>query len=263
MLDAKKIRKLILEASYEAHACHIGSALSCVEILIEIFNKKKENDLFIFSKASGVAAYYAVLSELGVIPSDKVAFYLKNYPLVSKEVPGVIWSGGSLGHGLPVAVGLAYVDRTRDVYVLMSDGELQSGTTWESALFAAQHKLNNLKVFVDYNEIQACGKIEEISDLNKSVRTDNYGRRGYIEDKFSVFGWAIMNFEKTSSWHGLCCEHFENFGSGPVFKCSCLSGRKPQIWIHHTKKAKGWPEMEGKVESHYCNITKEQLDGLA
>lgn len=170
---ADKIRRLILQASYDAHACHIGSSLSCVEILIEIFEKKKEKDLFIFSKASGVAAYYAILAERGVISHDKVAYYLKNYPLVSKEVPSVLWSGGSLGHGLSVATGLALADRTRDVYVLMSDGEIQEGTTWESILFARQHKLENLKIYIDKNALQACGRTEDICGINYALGSLN------------------------------------------------------------------------------------------
>ncbi len=255
-----KLRKLILNASYESGACHIGSALSCIDILVEIFNKKKENDLFIFSKASGVAAYYAILAEKGIIPENKVAYYLKNYPLVSKEVPSVLWSGGSLGHGLPVAAGLALADRTRDVYVMMSDGEIQEGTTWESAMFASHHKLKNLKVYIDKNGLQACGATKDILDIEDLVI------------KFSAFGWNIMNLKNKR--HGIFCNRDERIypkeGGGYIetFDCDCLKEwhkdyiPKPEVWIMKTIKAKGWPEMEGKIESHYKNITKQQLDGL-
>ena len=170
MLDAKKIRRLILKISYEAKACHIGSALSCVEILIDIFNQKRKRDYFIFSKASGVAAYYAILAELGVIPQSKLVFYLKHYPLVSKEVLPVMWSGGSLGHGLPIAVGLAYSNRKKNVYVLIGDAEVQEGTFWESILFAAHHKLNNLKIYLDCNKLQALGETKRILTINKALK---------------------------------------------------------------------------------------------
>ena len=156
---AKKIRRMIIEASYQARACHIGSALSCVEILIDIDVKMKKDDVFIFSKASGVAAYYCLLSVKGIIPKDKISYYLKNFPLPSREVPGVLVSLGSLGHGLPIATGLALADRNRNVYILMSDAELQEGTTWESLLFKRHHNLDNLKIYVDYNGLQATNYI--------------------------------------------------------------------------------------------------------
>jgi len=150
---AKEIRRRIIKMSYEANACHLGSALSCVEILLEIFRKKKKDDYFIFSKASGIAAYYAITEQ-----GD-----LKNYPLGDKKY--AIWAGGSLGHGLPVATGLALADKKRNVYVLMSDAEMQEGTTWECLLFKKQHKLINLKIYADNNQYQACGKIKDILDL--------------------------------------------------------------------------------------------------
>lgn len=164
---SKRIKKSVLENSYKAGACHIGSALSCVDIMVDLhYNILKDEDVFIFSKASGVATLYCILADKGYFPKDKIAYYLKNYPLSSREVPGCIWSGGSLGHGLPFAVGMAYADRSRKVYVLMSDGEVQEGTTWESALFARQHKLDNLFVIIDANEYQALGKIDDILNLD-------------------------------------------------------------------------------------------------
>lgn len=192
----KKIRRTILTASYEANACHIGSALSCVEILLEIYSRLREGDFFIFSKASGVAALYAVLAERGVIPEDKVAFYLKNYPLPSKEVPGVIWSGGSLGHGLPAAVGLALADRTKRVYCLMSDAELQEGTTWESLLFKRQHSLDNLIIYCDWNGWQACGRVNGVLNLPW----------GFLEDSgvklvATTKGNGVSFMEDNNDWH--------------------------------------------------------------
>lgn len=155
MLNKKEIRKQILLSSYEVKACHIGSALSCVDILVDLFNKLKPDDWFLFSKASGVATYYCILAELGNFPKSKIAYYLKNYPLPSKEVPGVVHSFGSLGHGLSVGAGIAYANRDQKVYVLLSDGECQEGSTFEAVLFAGHHKLDNLYVIVDNNSIQA------------------------------------------------------------------------------------------------------------
>jgi len=164
-MDYQEIRKSVLKNSFITNACHLGGSLSCIKILCDLFDIIKEDDVFIFGKASGVATYYAILSELGYFPENKVAYYLKKYPLVSKEVPGVIWSGGSCGHGLSVAVGMALADRSRDVYVLLSDGECQEGSVYEACLFAGQHELDNLHVIVDHNGIQACDRVCDVLDL--------------------------------------------------------------------------------------------------
>lgn len=164
-MEATQLRKDILNTSFEAGACHLGSALSCVEIVLDIHNRLKGRDVFLFAKASGVATYYCYLADKGLFPKEKTAEYLKNYPLPSKEVPGVIHSVGSMGHGLSVAVGLALGDRTRDVYVLLSDGECQEGSTLEAVAFAGHHKLTNLHVFVDDNQLQAGGATKDILDL--------------------------------------------------------------------------------------------------
>ena len=170
----RKVRRTIIKSSYEAGACHIGSALSCSEILTDIyFNKLKDNDVFIFSKASGVGALYAILAEKGIIPLNKVAFYLKKYPLPSNKVPGVMFSGGSLGHGLPMAVGVALAKKLKgekgNVYCLISDAEVQEGTFWESMLFKKHHNLDNLKVIVDWNGLQACGKVNKILEIPEYI----------------------------------------------------------------------------------------------
>jgi len=195
-MNPKKLRREILKTSYLAGACHIGSSLSCVEILLGILRKMKKKDRFIFSKASGACAYYILLAEAGHFPKEKLSYYLKNYPLCDKRVPGVIHSVGSLGHGLPVATGLALADRIRDVYILMSDSELQSGTTWECLLFIKQHKLKNLKIYVDNNGLQACGKIKDILDLPWGFLKKN----GFKIIK-TVKGKGVDFMENKAEWH--------------------------------------------------------------
>lgn len=165
----KELRRRILQASFEAGACHISSALSCIDILVSIFKKMRKHDVFIYGKVSGVCSFYVLLAEMGIIPENKVVYYLKKYPLPHKSIPGVLHGIGSLGHGLPFATGLALADRTRNVYLLMSDGEIQEGTTWESLLFARHHKLINLKVYVDRNFLQALGRTEEIVGITKAL----------------------------------------------------------------------------------------------
>lgn len=169
-MDYKKIshriKKSILENSFKAGACHLGSALSCVDILIELYYKTlRKGDIFLFGKASGVSALYCIFADKGYLPQNKIAYYLKNYPLPSKEVPGIIHSFGSCGHALSVATGLALGNRNKKVYVLLSDGECQEGSTYEAVLFARQHKLKNLYVIIDNNGLQALGKTKDILDL--------------------------------------------------------------------------------------------------
>ena len=202
-MEAKisQIRKDILLASYEVGACHIGSALSCVPIMVDLFYKTlKKDDIFLFSKASGVATYYAILADKGYFKKTELAQYLKNYPLPSTEVPGVFHSFGSLGHGLPVACGIAIADRTRNVHVLLSDGECQEGSTMEAVLFARQHKLNNLHIFVDNNKFQANGKTQDILDLSTMFHfmKESLPNCTILD---TVKGHGIDFMESDNNWH--------------------------------------------------------------
>ena len=197
----KKIRIDILNASFSAKACHIGSSLSCVDILVDLFYTKKiKPEQLIFSKASGVATYYAILADLGYFPKDKLHEYLRDYPLASKHVPGVIHSVGSVGMGLSVAVGLALSDRTKDIYCLISDGQLNEGVTYEAALFARQHKLTNLHVICDFNGKQAMGSTDDILNLDTAV--------DFFEKTFPDFknvktikGAGVDFMENDYTWH--------------------------------------------------------------
>jgi transketolase len=218
------IRAKIIEASYKANACHIGSALSCAEI-IEAIHSVKGIDLFLFSKASGILAYYCYL--YGV---DKATELIKKYPLPSKEA-GCIWTGGSLGQGLSVACGLALAGKK--VYCLISDGELQEGQTWEAIMFASHHRLKNLIVVVDRNGLQALGKTESINALEP------------LEDKFRAFGWNISEVD----------------GHSVKELIRALKQRhKPNVIIANTIKGKGVDFMEGNYEWHYKNLSKEEYE---
>ena len=233
----KKIRRKILVASFRTGACHIGSALSCVEILVALYYRVlKKDDIFIFSKASGAAALYAILADKGLIPKDGVADCLKKYPLPSKEVPGIVWSGGSLGQGLSVATGIALADRSRKVYCLLSDGELQEGQTWEAILFAAHQKLNNLTVIIDRNRLQACGGTEEILKLEP------------LATKLDSFGWWV----KWSNGHNL----YDLIDNLKKFKRI----KEPRILIAETIKGKGVDFMENKYEYHYKNLDQQGFE---
>jgi transketolase len=158
-----ELKKKIIKASYKAGACHIGSALSCSDIVEAIYKVKEKKDIFLFGKASGVSALYCYL-----YPLKKATELLKKYPLPSQEA-GCVWSGGSLGMALSVACGLALADRTRRVYILLGDADFQEGQTYEALLFARQHKLFNLMIFVDRNFLQALGRTEDILGIEKAL----------------------------------------------------------------------------------------------
>ena len=212
-MEAKisQIKKDVLVASYDAWACHIGSALSCVDILVNLFYVQKiKPEQFLFSKASGVATYYAILADLGYFPKEKLAEYLKNYPLPSTEVPGVVHSFGSLGHGLSVACGMALGDRENEYYVLLSDGECQEGSTLEAVSFAKHHKLDNLYVIVDDNKNQALGKTKDILNMG-GIFEFMKNTLPNCEIVETVKGSGVDFMENDNSWHyrNLDKEHLE------------------------------------------------------
>lgn len=217
-MEAKisQIKKDVLVSSYEAGACHIGSALSCVDILVKLFygGILKKEDVFLFGKASGVATYYAILSDKDYFPKEKLAFYLKNYPLPSTEVPGVAHSFGSLGHGLSVACGLALTDRNRNVFVLLSDGECQEGSTLEAVSFARQHKLDNLFVHVDNNKYQALGATNDIMNMDE-IFVFMVRSLPHCEIVDTLKGQGIPFIEGDNSWH------YKNLNKETLEKALC------------------------------------------
>jgi len=199
-LIRRRLMRSILTASFKSNACHIGSALSCLDILIDLYyHRMKPDDIFIFSKASGVSALYAILADKGIFPQYKVAYYLKYYPLASKEVKGVFCSTGSLGHGLPISVGAAYGKRDINVYCLISDAEVQEGTFWESLLFASHHKLTNLYIVADCNGFQACGRTKDIIKIDKALRLAQ--KLFPIEIVNTVKGCGLSFMENDNRWH--------------------------------------------------------------
>lgn len=224
------LREKIIRSSFLAGACHIGSALSVVEIVEAVYEVKKSKDIFIFAKASGVSVLYCYLH-----PIEKAAKYLKAYPLPSREVPGVNagWSGGSLGMGLSVAAGMAYADRKRKVYCLISDGELQEGQTWEAIMFVGYHKLNNLVLIVDDNRMQSLGAIKDVIDLDPKI------------NKFIEFRWSALNID--------------GHDKGMLVDCLKMETEKPKVIIANTVKGKGIKEFENDYRWHYKNLTQDRF----
>jgi len=240
---SKNIRKNILKLSFKAKSSHIGSSLSIVEILValyfKIINKK---DKFILSKGHAALALYCTLYEKKIISLKTLNSYgedgtiLMNH--VSNKVKGVNFSTGSLGHGLPVSVGKALKFRSDNnkgvIYTIISDGELNEGTTWESLMFASHHKLDNLKIIIDYNKIQSMDFVHKVIKIEP------------LKLKLKSFG----------------CEVIEVNGHSVKKIIKALNTKKknkPKIIIAHTIKGKGVSFMENNNLWHYKNPNLSDL----
>lgn len=199
---ARQIRATCVQMAHDGKEGHLSSVLSCVDILVALYfgwlnvsaedPKNPDRDRFIFSKGHAAPALYAVLADRGFFPKDWLATYaqtdspLSNHPC-KHILPLLEMSSGSLGHGLGVATGMLYgfdIDHlSRRAVVLLSDGECNEGSVWESAMFAASHKLDNLLAIVDNNNLQAVGRNDVINGFTS------------LEEKFRAFGWASKTID--------------------------------------------------------------------
>ena len=239
-------RVFILKAIHNAQSSHVGSALSCIDILIaqmlfikevESINQLKSMERIILSKGHGAAAFYALLNSLGQKINFK-DYYQNNSWLtghISHKIKRVNHSTGSLGHGLPVACGMAYANPKNLYSVLLSDGEMQEGSNWEALLVAPQLKLNNLSIVVDYNNQQSFGKVSDTMSIDP------------LGDKLVAFGWHVEE------------------GDGHNINNICKSLKKskkinkPFAFIAKTIKGKGVSFMENKVQWHYNSPNDKEL----
>jgi len=252
LIFANNVRRNILTLSHAAKSSHIGSSLSIVDILTVIYNqlinvkskKSLENSKYkiILSKGHACLALYCVLHEQKIL-SKKILFsYGANQTLLmqhaSHKVPGVLFSTGSLGHGLPFGTGLALSSKLKNknkkIFVIISDGELNEGTTWEALLFASHHKLSNLIVIVDYNKLQS------LTTVKKTLNVEPLAK------KFKSFGCIT----KIINGH-----NFSQIKKNLLLKNS----NKPVVIIANTTKGKGISFMENKIEWHYKSPNSEEL----
>ncbi|MBT4209326.1 MAG: transketolase [Candidatus Komeilibacteria bacterium] len=240
-------RRTVITESSRSGSVHIASSLSEIDLLTALYSKiLQKKDKFILSKGHGALGYYAVLAEYGFIPREELNKYgqdgtkLSVHP-VYKTAPGIEASTGSLGHGLPMALGLALAARQDKndghSYVLLSDGECDEGSTWEAAMLAGHLKLDNLVAIIDYNKFQAFGKTKDILDLEP------------FADKWQAAKWAV----KEINGH-----NFEEIIN--ALEKLPLEKNKPTVFIAHTVKGKGVPYMENKLDWHYFNVKAEDLD---
>lgn len=190
---AKEARLKVLEMIHKAGTSHIASNFSVIDIATVLYENLKKGDEVVWSKGWVAATIYYFLAQQGKIPKEDLEIFgkevngeIKYLGLVETTTPGIFANAGSMGHGLPIACGMALgkklAGETGKIYCIMSDGEMNEGTTWESAMFAAHHKLDNLVVIVDKNKWQAMGKCEEVLNVN-------------IVKAFEGFGWNVMKVD--------------------------------------------------------------------
>ena len=185
---AREVRKTVLRLIYQAQTSHIGSNFSCIDILTVLYSianidkdLKEDRDRIVVSKGWVAAAMYTFLDRKGIIPKEDLETYCKNgskyIGLAEPNVRGVEAAGGSMGFGLPFGVGFALAKKIKKeqgkAFILISDGEIGCGTTWESALIAAHNKLDNLFVIVDMNGLQAMGRVKEILNIEAYTKVKN------------------------------------------------------------------------------------------
>lgn len=234
----EEARNLVVELSFNANSAHLGSSLSCIELVVTCLQMKKEKfaDKFIMSKGHAAMALYSAANVLGYIGKEHLTKYLQDgseiwgHPSYKAKFADFIdWSTGSLGHGLPVSVGFALARsrnyKSEKVICLLSDGELNEGTNWESILFAGHHKLNNLIVVIDYNKIQSYGFINDVLKLDP------------LDDKFRAFGWDVVSLD--------------GHDVGEIITALKVNYEKPVVLIANTIKGKGIPHLENTILSHY------------
>jgi len=245
----KQFRKRILEISQKNQAVHIGSAYSCLEIIDTIYYlisdlPNVKNDKFILSKGLGCLSQYVILEDLGILTTNDIDKYCKAEGILGvhpdRGNPGIIASTGSLGHGLSIAAGVAIALKEKNsnglVYCVISDGELQEGSTWEAILQIGALKLNNLICFVDNNDYQS---LEKTSNSHPNLYP--------IAEKFISFGWGSIEV--------MGHDHFEMYNS--------FNGRDiklPFALICRTTKGKGVSFMENIPIWHYRSPNKEEYD---
>ncbi len=245
---ARWLRNKVLEMAVDSGAGHIAPAFSCIEILVLLYYGDvlkidpkapnwSERDRFILSKGHAAVALYAVLADLGFFSlSELKRFTQPGSNLgshVENSVVGVEATTGSLGHGLSIGAGMAFGSKmdAKDylTIVLMGDGECHEGSVWEAAMFASEHKLNNLTVIVDHNGLSATDVISKYLDLNP------------LQDKWKAFGWDVL----TVDGHSL-----EDLGV-LLSEIKDRSSDKPLAIIALTTKGKGVSFMENNPIWHY------------
>ncbi|MFF5296398.1 transketolase [Paractinoplanes globisporus] len=255
---ARAIRAHVLRMTHTGRSSHVGSALSCADILAVLYGgvlevdpgrpDRPDRDRFLMSKGHAGSALYAALAERGFFDPALLGQHYRNGSFLSGHVshvgvPGVDLSTGSLGHGLSIGAGLAWRARQTGqawrAYVLLGDGECDEGSVWEAAMFAAHHRLSALVAIVDYNKLQSLGSTEETIALEP------------FADKWRAFGWRVSEVDGHD--HRQLSQTLAVPRGAPPDRPLCV--------LAHTVKGKGVSFMENQVLWHYRPPSDEELAG--
>ena len=253
---AYELRENTMDIIMSGKAGHIGGDMSVMEILTELYfdqmNISPENmedpdrDKFVMSKGHSMEAYYAVLAKKGFFPQEEVVEKFSKFDSQyighpNNKLPGIEINSGSLGHGLPVCVGMALASRMNGqkcrVYTVMGDGELAEGSVWEGAMAAAHYKLDNLCAVVDRNRLQISGNTEDVM-----AHDDLY-------ERFRAFNWHVIDVKDGNDIDQLKAAFEE---------AKEIKG-KPSVLIANTVKGKGSPVMENKANWHHKVPSEDEL----
>lgn len=253
---AKQVRRKILSMHAASGNSHVGSSLSVADILVALYFsamkinahncEDRKRDRLLLSKGHASSALYAVLAKRGFFPKKLLNGYCVDRGMLPGHatincVPGVEVSTGSLGHGLSIGAGLALAakhDKNKSrIFVILSDGECQEGSVWEAAMFASQHKLDNLISIIDYNKLQAFGRNKDIVGLEP------------FSKKWAAFGWQVKEIDG----HDMAkiIKILENVP---------FVAKKPSVIIAHTIKGKGVSFMEDNLAWHYKSPGWDELN---
>lgn len=256
---AYELREEVLVMIREGGGGHIGGDMSVMDTLVTLYfdqmNISPENagdpnrDYFVMSKGHSVEAYYTVLAKKGFLDIDEVTKQFSKFgsPYIghpNNKLAGIEMNSGSLGHGLPVCVGIALAckrdGRPSRVYTVMGDGELAEGSVWEGAMAAHMFKLDNLCAVVDRNRLQISGNTEDV------MAHDD------LHERFRAFGWNVIDVGDGNSIEQL----HEAFEAAKTVK------GMPTVLIANTVKGKGSAVMENKASWHHHVPTDEEFDQI-
>ena len=250
---ARQIRLRDLQAVYEAGAGHIGGEMSVIDLLTALYfrvlriwpdqPKHPDRDRFVLSKGHTACALYVALARRGFIPEEEISTFLKPHSRLNghpncNKVPGVETNTGPLGHGLPVAVGMAKAAKLSGAkyhtYVITGDGEMQEGSNWEAIMAAYQFRLDNLTLVIDHNRFQQGASLSDTNDLAP------------LRPKLEAFGWEVSEING-NDMHAIvpALEHRSD---------------RPHCIVAHTNKGHGISFMQDRVDWHHKVPSKEQYE---
>lgn len=238
MLDerSKHLRRQIIRALEGGGRGHVGSSFSLVEIMRVLYDDAiGPEDTVILSKGHGCLAQYVMLVEKGLIDAKELDSFCRSGAMLGghpeHHIPGVECSTGSLGHGLSLGIGMALGKKSRRVFVVVGDGEINEGSIWEAALCAGKHKLSNLTVIVDYNKRQSYGTTEDVQPLEPLAR------------KWDAFGFHVNSCDGHSVWQ-----------LRDMLTIGGAYSKLPRLLICHTVKGKGVQEVENHPFWHHKDV---------